>query len=77
MTTITKDKKGNVLSAAADTNYHADGTGPRKADGVLIVDGADQGLSTERVESAKRALGSATPSTPAAATPATAANTEA
>jgi hypothetical protein len=77
MTTIMKDKKGNVLSAAADTTYHQDGTGPRDADGALIVEGDDRGLSTERVESAKRALGAATPSTPAAASPATAANTEA
>ncbi len=73
MTTITKDKKGNVLSAAADTNYHADGTGPRNADGVLIVDGADQGISRENAQATKRA----TPSTPAAASPATAAKTEA
>ncbi len=77
MTTITKDKKGNVLNAPADTTYHADGTGPRNSDGELIVDSADQGIASERTEGIKRAIGTATPSTASVATPATTAKTEA
>ena len=36
MSTVKKDRDGNVLEEVPGTAYHKDGTGPRDADGKLI-----------------------------------------
>lgn len=36
MSTVKKDRDGNVLEETPGTKYHPDGTGPRNADGSLI-----------------------------------------
>ena len=37
MSQIIKDKHGKVVSTSPDTRYHEDGTGPRDANGVPIL----------------------------------------
>lgn len=39
MSTIYKDKNGKVIRTEPDTQYHADGPGPRDKDGNLVING--------------------------------------
>lgn len=75
MTTITKSKKGEVLTTT-DTGYHADGTGPRDASGALLTSREPEGLTSASVSEMKKdILGNAKDDTTTTAADSSAATT--
>ncbi len=61
MSTVHKNKAGQVVKTEPGTKYHPEGTGPRNADGSRIVDAAIE--SNPEAETAPAAASDARPAT--------------